>query len=63
MAIFTEVTENEYINDRHFRVKGDNLPLLRGNWQMVQDRMYCRPKLVLFTNRSRMQAFDWYQNQ
>jgi len=40
MAIFLEVSKNECINDRHFRVKGDNLLLLHGNWQTVQYRMY-----------------------
>ena len=36
IAIFANVTENEYINERH-PLSEAIVPLLRGNWKMARD--------------------------
>ena len=35
MAIFAQITENEYINEKHTLSKA--IPLMRGNWKTVRD--------------------------
>jgi len=62
-AIFAKVTENECINEKQHFVKGTNLTKYYCAVPVTGKRYEIVCKLVSFTNRSRTQAFSWYQNK